>query len=75
MEKQINYLMKNKREIAREYLEKKLQGFTNRRRRQILYSPLRRKTDTNTMWKHTPDRRRIHKASAQKRRKGEIELE
>jgi len=78
MDDQLSHLIADNEEMAKTYLEGKLVPAAERkqapplfdqRRRQVLFSPLRRKADTRRLWSHTPDRRTEQRDSSEKRRK------
>jgi len=79
MDNQLTHLIADNEEMAIKYLEGKLASPRERkkapplfdqRRKQVLFSPLRRKADTKKLWSHTPERRTQQRESNEKRRKG-----
>jgi len=45
---------------------------SDRRQKQVLFSPLRRAEDDKLSWKHTPDRRKEQVESPYRRRKDDV---
>jgi len=85
MERRINDLIETKSTSIRKYLTQKLQEATlkeegeavihergyvyERRKKQSLFSPLRRKDDDKLSWTHLPDRRSKNIKNSECRRK------
>jgi hypothetical protein len=74
----LTHLIADNETMAIKYLETKLASSKERmpspplidqRKKQVLYSPLRRKADTKKLWSHTPDRRTEQRETSQERRK------
>lgn len=78
MDEGLARLIADNEKMAIKYLETRLASLKERmqapplidqRKKQVLFSPLRRKADRKMLWSHTPDRRTEQYEPSQKRRR------